>query len=98
MAELTIKTDNKWKNFLYGYELTEKEKKEFDWIDKDDFEGHAFLRHNNAVYSLSEFLVTMPEELKAKGWHGFASDSAFSGVAIKISRDGEQYKGAVVIS
>lgn len=27
MSELTITTDHKWKNFLYGYELTAKEKK-----------------------------------------------------------------------
>lgn len=31
----------------------------------------------------------MPEELKASGWHGFHSDSFFSGVAIQVSRDGE---------
>lgn len=34
MSELTITTDHKWKNFLYGYELTAKEKKNLIGLTK----------------------------------------------------------------
>ena len=93
-----IVTDHKWKNFLYGYELTEKEKKEFDYMSEQEIEYGNFFRYCGQVYSLFEFLVTMPEELKASGWHGFASDSYFSGIAVKVSNDCEQYMVATVIS
>lgn len=40
--KLTIKTDNKWKNFLYGYELTAKEKKEFDYMSEEEIDCGNF--------------------------------------------------------
>ena len=92
----TIKTDNKWKNFLYGYELTTAEKKEFDWMSAEELETSNFFRYRRQVYSLSNFLVTMPDELKTLGWHAFSADTYFSGVAVQVSQDGEQYKVATV--
>jgi len=91
---LIIKTNRHWHNCLYGYELTEKEAKEFDYIDAEDFPLHDFARYRGVVYDLHEF-IRLTERARIsefKNWHGYASDSFFSGVLIKLSEDGEQYQ------
>ena len=91
---MKIITNHHWRNFLYGYELTDKEKEEFDWIDPEEFDTHSFFRYRGSTYSIQDFMVSsiLP------GWHGFHGDSFFSGVAIKLSDDGEQYKVALVLA
>lgn len=92
MSELTIKTDYKWKNFLCGYELTEKEKKEFDWMNAEEIDTGSFLRYKKSVYGLNEFMV-IPQDNPFKGkWSGYISNSYFSGILIEISKDAEQYR------
>ena len=93
---MKIITNNHWRTFLYGYELTDKERAEFDWIDPEEFDCHSFFRYRGWVYSLSEF---MPAGfLQDATWDGYKGDSFFSGVAIKLSDDGEQYKVALVLA
>jgi len=95
---LIIKTNKHWHNCLYGYELTEKEAKEFDYIDEKDFPLHDFARYRGVVYDLHEFIPTRPGPfnpglpVEFGDWDGYASDSFFSGVLIKLSEDGEQYQ------
>jgi hypothetical protein len=72
-----------------GWELTEKEKKEFDWMDRIDIGW--FFRYRGQVYSLQEF--SRPDTNAAdwlKPFDGYLSDSFFSGVAVKLGdKDGD---------
>jgi len=77
-----------WNNFLYGYELTPKEKEDYDWIEPEEIDGSSFLRYKNNIYSLAEFLTAYHVE----DWDGIFTDTFFSGVVIKLSEDGEQYQ------
>ena len=40
---ITIKTNNQWRDFTYGYELPAKWRKEFDWIKSDE-------EYNNSLF------------------------------------------------
>lgn len=84
---MNIITDHKWRNLLHSYELSKRWRKEFDYIDADDFDDHAFIRYRGQVYDVSEFMRTGIE-----GWDGIATDTFFSGTLIKLSPDGEQAK------
>lgn len=101
--KITITTNNHWRNFLYGYELPEKVKPDFDWIDKEVFECSRFLKYRGWYYTLEDFMsihnkIHYPNPpVWMKRWDGYNSDSFFSGVLIKISDDGEQYKIATYI-
>jgi hypothetical protein len=89
MSELVIYTDNKWKNFKYGYEVPKKVlKSQFDYL-KDGEELDGFFKYRNYWYHLSDFMTTTIPK-----WDGAAGDSYFSGVLIKVSKDGEKYKAA----
>lgn len=99
MSELKIITDHKWKNLLYGYELTDKEKKEFDWIDADEIDSHSFFRYRKNVYSITEFMSIHATRLTFdKPWNGYYSDSYFSGILIELSDDGEMYRVGLYLS
>lgn len=102
MTKLTIITNNHWRNFLYGYELTEKERSDFDYID--DVNSHSFIRYRSVIYDPDEFMPC-PNNTTMRldypdfcTWDGYQSDSFFSGVIIRYSPDYEQYQIGTYIS
>jgi len=84
-------------NLIYGFQLTNKEKREFDYIDNidDNFTG---FRYNKRTYGLDEFLRIE----KGDPFFGFAdayiSDSFFSGILIKIDEECETLRAYTFIS
>ena len=97
---LTIKTDNKYRNTLYGYELTAKERAEFDYLTNEQVAERSFFRYKGNCYALGEFMRcnlngSSPEWAE---WDGYSSDTAFSGVLVKYSADFEQVKIATYYS
>ena len=87
MSELVIYTDNKWKNFKYGYEVPAKVlNNQFAHL-QDRRHTDGFFKYRNYWYHLSDFMQTdIPK------WDGYAGDSYFSGVLLKTSKDFERYK------
>jgi len=85
MSDLEIKTNNVPRLKLYGYQLSEKERKEFDYIDAEDFDTHDFFRYKGIIYDLGEFMSipVMPEASPLNEWDGYSGDSFFSGVVIR---------------
>ena len=95
---MIIKSNKHWNNFVYGYELTEKEKSDFDYIE--DLDSHDFIRYRGGVIDPSE-LMRVPEvqlDNPLKAWQGYSSDSYFSGIVVNYSTDGEQYQIGTYIS
>ena len=91
---MNIITNNHWHNFLYGYELSEKEKEDFDYID--DIDSHDFIRYRGVLYDPSEFLCC-PESL-FKTWDGYHGDTFFSGVVLRYSPGCIEYQIGTYIS
>lgn len=89
-----VKSNRHWNNFLYGYELTSKEKEEYDYLDLEDIETHSFLRYKNNTYALADFLTAEHVD----DWDGIFTDTFFSGVVIKLSDDGEQYQVGTLLA
>ncbi len=94
---LTIRTNNKPRSVLSRWELTPMESAEFDYLAPD--EG-SFFRYRGQVYDLGEFCrVIAPgaachhptecAEPAFQGWHGYMSDSYFSGMLVKYVHDCE---------
>lgn len=88
MAEgLTIKTDGKWRQFKYRYEVPKRVlASQFDYQDPDETTD-GFFKYKNTWYHLDQFMRT-----NVPGWDGAAADSFFSGVLIQLSPDGEEYR------
>ena len=84
---LEIITNNQPRNLLYGSELTDKQKEDFDYID--DIDSHDFISYKGRIYDPSEFMRT-EEKGDFAAWQGYSSDSAFSGVLLRYTEDQEQ--------
>jgi|13_taG_2_1085334.scaffolds.fasta_scaffold06561_1 hypothetical protein len=94
MNTLTIKTNNAERPVLYGWDLTDAERAELDYIDWEAVErGEScptFARYLGEVYDLGEFsaIVNRPGlPAPMLKWDGCQSDSYFSGVVVKCTDD-----------
>ncbi len=92
MSDLQIITNNVPRFTVDGYELTESERKEFDYYkDPEDLDDATFFRYKGNVYDLGEAMRlkhTPPGVFE--GWDGYYVESIFSGVLVKFVDDGEQ--------
>ena len=83
---MKIITNNKPRQLICGYQLSDKQKQDFDYIE--DIDSHDFVKYKNNIYDLSEFLRIENND-KLNGWHGYSSDSYFSGTLVKYADDME---------
>ena len=91
MPNVTIHCNNVPREILDAYQLTEKERQEFDYIDWDAIDNGedsaTFFRYKGALYHLEDAMCidakNLPADSFLKGWHGYYGDSFFSGVLVK---------------
>lgn len=79
---------------IYGFEIPMRSKwrKEYDWMEQEEFDGAAFVKYRRWLYPISEFMridKNAPDGFK--GWSGYSSDSFFSGTLIKIDDNDTDY-------
>ena len=87
-----ITTNNHWRDFKYRDEVPAKIlADEFDYLDADTLDG--FIHYRGYWYHTCDFMRTPGDH----EWDGSHPDSAFSGVLIKLSNDGETYQIATWI-
>lgn len=90
MASYAITTNNHRREVIDAYDLTPKERKDFDYLDWEGIEGGtegaSFVRYKGQLYDLGDILQA-PEVLAKAGWEGFNSDSFFSGLAFHWGND-----------
>ena len=92
---ITIHTNNVPRPILDGYELTEAERSDFDYLNwtaiEEGTDSASFIRYKGRVYDLGEFQTTsgMPAFSPLTKWHGYLSDSFFSGVLVRYTEDHE---------
>ncbi len=94
---MTIITNHQPRLTLYGYELTDTERKEFDHLDfTENGNGlsHTFIRYRDWIYDMDELLAVWNDSQFNKGiselskqWDGYASDSYFGGIVCNIIDD-----------
>lgn len=91
---MQIKCNWQTRPVLRWYELTKKERKEFDYLDSGDKQDSAtFVRYRGWVYDLGEFSYIRPPVAphpQRPGWEkfdGYHGDSFFSGVLVKYLHD-----------
>lgn len=89
MSALTIISNRQSRAVIYWHDLTASERADFDYIDTAERQESAtFARYRGAAYDLGEFMRCDGNSDFA-AWDGYAGDSYFSGVLIKLDRDGD---------
>jgi hypothetical protein len=108
MSDVTVVTNNQPRNLIDGWELTAKERADFDYLDwasiQEGTDGATFFRYRGQLYDLGEFQrdygITRDSGLPAhlSKWDGYQSDSFFSATVVRLSNDGETVVVGTVLS
>jgi hypothetical protein len=92
-SDVTVTTNNVPRDVIEAYQLSAKERDEFDYIDwpaVDRGEGSAsFFRYKGELLDLGEFMVWDGVGHPFPKWDGYRSDSFFSGLLIRYTEDFE---------
>lgn len=91
---MRIKTNHNWRAFTYRADVPPAIlADQFSHLEEDDALDNFFC-YRGWWYHVSDFMRCADDSISSDlaGWDGYASDSVFSGVVLKISRDGERYK------
>lgn len=90
---MKITTNNQQRCVKYGYEMPYSKYSDFDYIgeyDSDDFKFHSFVEYKGEWYDLSEFMrIDGAVFGELKDWHGYQSDSYFSGIVVRYCNDND---------
>jgi hypothetical protein len=99
MSDVTVVTNNVPRFTIDAWDLTAKERAEFDYVKWDKIDAGedsaTFFRYRGQLFDLGEFQrdygITKGAGLPAhlSKWDGYASDSAFSATVVRLSDDGE---------
>jgi len=101
MNKTEVKTNWHWREPLSWHQLTEKEQKEFDYIENPEYSGwNRFTRYCGNVIDLRDMMRLHDPNFDLnpdKGnplhkWHAYASDSFFSGIVIRYDEDCELFQ------
>lgn len=95
---MKIITNNQQRELIYGYQLTEKEYQDFDYLGEyqsDEMVMEQFIRYKGELYYLGDFVriekaggrtsyfAHTDWDGSLSGWHGILTDSYFSAIVIK---------------
>jgi hypothetical protein len=82
-GKITVKTNYVPRDVLYGWDLTEAERAQFDFVDWDRVEAGSdsaeFFRFKGDLY----YLESEGTPAFAPGWDAYLSDSFFSGILFR---------------
>ena len=99
---LIITSNYNERQFLYGYELTEEELAEFDYIPDEQLSYHNFIKYRGQIIDPNEFTAidtgrdALPDGFNH--WHGYQPDTFFSGLLIRYCEDTDYYQIASYFS
>lgn len=87
----TIRTNHIPRPIVYGFELSKKEKAEFDYLDftTDEGDTRTFFRYKGNVYDLGDCMRVEESNTLCKGWDGYYGETFFSAVVIKYAHNNE---------
>lgn len=78
---MKIVTNNQHRPILFWWDLTERERQKFDYLDSATATSQEFVRYKGKLYDLGEFTST-----NVPGWHGVQTHNYFSGVLIRYGK------------
>lgn len=85
---LEIITNNRPRDIIDGWELSDSELEKFDYLENP--RDNSFFRYRGQLHDIGEFMrVPKDSPLATAGFNGYSCDTYFSGIAIKLSPDGE---------
>lgn len=85
---LKIITSYRPRDIVDGWKLSDSELEKFDYLENP--RDNSFFHYRGKWHDIGEFMrVPKDSPLATAGFNGYSCDTYFSGIAIKLSPDGE---------
>jgi hypothetical protein len=85
---LTVTTNNHIRPLVSWHDISENSRGWFDYLDDDARHDYRLVAYRGAYYDVFD-MMRAPEPLSASGWHGYSSDTYFSGIVVRLNDDAE---------
>lgn len=99
---MKIITNNVPRPILYASELTKKDLYNLSMDEEEraeaDENGETFFRYKKWTYRIGDFMKLDKGDPFEENWHGYHSDSFFSGILVRLSDCGESLTVGTYIS
>lgn len=85
---MKIVSNNKSRRLINGHELSDKERRDFDYLTPEDLDTRDFVRYKGCLYDTGEFMrvthsITNCQREAWGKFDGYFTNSFFSGVLIR---------------
>lgn len=102
VSDITVKTNHHRLPIMDSCELTLSEQSEFDYLDwsalREGNDSRSFVRYRGRLYDLSDICESVPSDTPNRFyWHGYQSDSFYSGVLVRFEYEADGYESDSVI-
>jgi hypothetical protein len=91
---MKIITNNKPRGIVYGFELTPKERSEFDYLTDAELETRSFVKYKGQFYDLGDVMGFQHGkdclDPVFACWQGYVSESYFSGVVFRYPPENDE--------
>ena len=87
---ITVRTNRVWSEFSCRDDVPPEALAEFDWLDATEDGG--FMCHGIEWYHISQFTRLEGSGGLARAWSAALAFTVWSGMVIRVSRDGERYQ------
>lgn len=89
MNQMRVITNRVPRELIYGCELTNKERAEFDFLLPEEIDCDLFFRYRGYTYYLGNFMRHENMIIDGIEWHGSQGDNYFAGTLVHLCGDHE---------
>ena len=83
---ITVTTNNNARPLVSWHDIPENLRGWFDYLDDNMRHESRLVLYRGAYYDVFDMLRA-PASLSASGWHGYVSETYFSGIAVRLNHD-----------
>lgn len=89
MPDITVRSNFHKIDVICGWQLTDKEKREFTYSTLSDLHEASFFRYKGRVHDMENFTIFQDGNRPAafKNWEAYSNDTYSSGLVIRFAPD-----------
>lgn len=87
--QITVRSNFHHVDIIYGWQLTEKEKRQFSYSSLAELHEASFFRYKGRVHDMEEFSIFQDKDRPDafKKWEAYSNDTYSSGLVIRFAPD-----------
>lgn len=83
---ITVTTNNRPRSLVSLNEIPARARSWFDYLDETEHDSPRLVSYRGAYYDVFDSMVA-PAGLAELGWHGYQTETYFSGVVFRLTND-----------